>query len=103
MKVRSWVDKEVVANIIPFIEEAKFPGPILDRAKELNIYQHFLKPPYGKLISHKGMGAVVAEFARGDASVATALLVQWGLAMYTIESLGSEEQKAKYLPRMKAL
>lgn len=49
------------------------------------------------------MGAVLAQFARTDASLATAIVVQWGLAMYTIETLGSEEQKKKYLPRMKNL
>lgn len=93
----------MLPHITPFIEEAKFPEPLVKKARELNIYQHMLKPPYGKLMSHKGIGAIIAEFARADASFATALLVQWGLAMYTIEALGSEEQKAKYLPKMKAL
>ena len=47
------------------------------------------------------MGAIIAELTRGDAGVGTMVLVQWALAIYTIESLGSEEQKAKYLPKMK--
>jgi hypothetical protein len=49
-----------------------------------------LKEPYGKPLSSKGIGVIVAEFARADASFATALLVQWGLGMFTIEALGSE-------------
>lgn len=87
----------------PFIEEAKFPEPIINKMKELNIFEYFLKPPYGNQISMCGMGAIMAELSRGDASIATAVTVQWGLAMFTIETLGSEEQKAKYIPKMKAL
>jgi len=44
----------------------------------------------------------MAELARADASIATAVTVQWGLVMFTIEALGSEEQKAKYLPKLKS-
>jgi len=46
---------------------------------------------------------IIAELARGDAGVCTMVLVQYALAMYTIETLGSEEQKAYYLPKMKSL
>ena len=40
--------------------------------------------------------------ARGDPGVATMVLVQYGLLGYTIETLGSEEQKEKYLPKIKS-
>jgi acyl-CoA oxidase len=103
LKVRAWGEKEVLPHMTPFIEEAKFPESIMNKMKELNIFEHFLKPPYGKPISTSGMGMIMAELARADASVATAVTVTWGLAMFTIEALGSEEQKAKYLPKMKAL
>lgn len=33
--------------------------------------------------------------------MATAVLLQWALVMYTIEALGSEEQKRRYIPRLK--
>jgi len=48
------------------------------------------------------MECIMAELARADASIATAVTVQWGLVMFTIEALGSEEQKAKYLPKLKS-
>jgi alkylation response protein AidB-like acyl-CoA dehydrogenase len=54
-------------------------------------------------MSHTGIGAVLAEFARVDAGFGTAVLLQWALTLYTIETLGSEEQKAKYIPRLKSL
>lgn len=62
---------------------------------------YFLKPPYGKPLSTFGQGAIIAELARGDAGVCTMLIVQYGLVIYTIEALGSEEQKAAYLPKLK--
>jgi acyl-CoA oxidase len=103
LKVRSWAEREITPYKTEYVEEAKFPSPLLNKLKELNIFEHFLLPPYGKPISHKGMGVVFAEFARSDTSFATALLLQWALTLYTIESLGSEEQKAKYIPKLKSL
>ncbi len=45
-------------------------------------------------------GIVAAEVSRGDGSVNTFLGVQSGLAMGTINMLGSEEQKERWLPSM---
>jgi len=45
-------------------------------------------------------GVIAAELARGDAGVATMCTVQCGLMGHTIEALGSEEQKAKYIPKI---
>lgn len=104
MRVRAWLEKEVMASQMnQYIEEAKFPDAIIHKLKELNLFEHMLKPPYGKPLTNKGMGAILAEFARADASLATAVTVQWGLVMYTIETLGSEEQKKKYIPKLKNL
>jgi len=43
--------------------------------------------------STSGLGALIAELARGDAGVCTMVLVQWALLGSTIEMLGSNEQK----------
>ena len=75
----------------------------MPKLRALNPYEHFFKPPYGKPLSIAAQGALIAEFARGDAGVATMVLVQYGLLGYTVETLGSEEQKAKYLPKIKSL
>lgn len=48
------------------------------------------------------LGCIFAELSRGDTGVCTLVLVQWALTAYTIEALGSEEQKAKYLPKLKS-
>lgn len=69
--------------------------------KAVNLNDYFLKPPYGKPLSIAGQGLLIAEIARGDAGACTMVVVQYGLVMYTIETLGSEEQKAYYLPKLK--
>src|SRR6476659_11316481 len=46
---------------------------------------------------------VTLELARGDGSITTFMSVQSGLTMGTINLLGSEEQKQRWLPRMAAL
>ena len=50
-------------HITPYVEEAKYPLPLLEELKSLNIFEHFLNAPYGKAMSHTGIGAVLAEFA----------------------------------------
>lgn len=61
---------------------------------------HFFKKPYGYGTSCLLQGILSLEAARVDAGFATFLIVQCGLLGYTIETLGSEAQKAKYLPKI---
>ena len=84
MRVRQFVESEVIPNIDPYVEEAKFPEYLLPKLKELNIMDYFLKPPYGKGFSMTAIGCIFAELARGDAGVCSMVLVQWGLDAFTI-------------------
>lgn len=86
-----------------FVEKAQFPKSLLPEIRSLNIFEKWLKAPHGSPFSTGGIGASIAELARIDAGLATFLLVQWGLAMSTIELLGSEDQKRRFLPRMKSI
>ena len=51
-------------------------------------------------MSAVGAGLVMMELSRIDSSVATFFAVHLGLAMQSINLLGSEEQKCRYLPAM---
>ncbi|MCB0371263.1 MAG: acyl-CoA dehydrogenase family protein [Bdellovibrionales bacterium] len=86
--------------MIPYVETATFPQPIVDKLKPLGILKHFFKKPYGYGTSCLTQGVLIAEFARIDPGLATFLVVQAGLLGFTIETLGSEAQKAKYLPKI---
>jgi alkylation response protein AidB-like acyl-CoA dehydrogenase len=54
-------------------------------------------------LSRLAAGMVSVEISRGDGSVNTFLGVQSGLAMGTINLLGSEDQKQRWLPSMATL
>lgn len=83
------MEKEVIPFIGSYIEEAKFPDFLVPKVREAGFLKHCFKAPYGSPISTAGTGLMVAEWARGDASFATFLLVQAALLGYTVEALGS--------------
>ena len=66
----------------------------------MDICKHFFAKPYGDGSRATLKGVLIAELARGDAGLATIYIVQCCLMGKTIELLGSEEQKAKYLPKI---
>jgi acyl-CoA oxidase len=103
LRVRQFIEAEVIPTIDSHVEEAKFPEYLIPKLRTLNLFDYFLQPPYGRGFPMRAIGPIIAELSRGDAGVATMCIVQWGLVMFTIEALGSEEQKAKYLPKLKNL
>eukprot|EP00178_Gracilaria_changii_P008834 TRINITY_DN26412_c0_g1_i1.p1 TRINITY_DN26412_c0_g1~~TRINITY_DN26412_c0_g1_i1.p1 ORF type:complete len:146 (-),score=7.50 TRINITY_DN26412_c0_g1_i1:578-1015(-) len=86
--------------MIPHVENATFAHDVVNKLKPLGLLKHFFKEPYGVGTSCVKQGALVLELARIDASLATFFIVQAGLLGYTVEALGSEEQKKKYLPKI---
>lgn len=74
---------------------------MIPKLRALDPLKYFFRPPYGNGNSTASIGSMIAEVARGDAGVCTMIIVQWALLGFTIEELGSEEQKAKYLPRIR--
>mmetsp|Transcript_34954 Transcript_34954/g.31506 ORF Transcript_34954/g.31506 Transcript_34954/m.31506 type:complete len:162 (+) Transcript_34954:262-747(+) len=72
----------------------------MKKLSELEIVKAILKKPWGE---DKGIftNAIVGmELARCDAGVLTAVVAHLNLAMYTMELYASDEQKAKYYPKM---
>ena len=86
--------------MIPYVETATFPQAVIDKMKHLELMKYFFKKPYGVGTSCLTQGVLIAELTRIDPGLATVFLVQAGLLGFTIEALGSEEQKAKYLPKI---
>ena len=78
------MEKEIIPQIGPYIEQAKFPDFSVPKVRKAGFLKHCFKAPYGVPISTPGVGLMVAEWARGDASFATFLLVQSVLLGYTI-------------------
>jgi len=49
----------------------------------------------------KSIGSLMAELARVDGGLATFMQVSWSLLAVTVEMFASEEQKQKWLPRIR--
>ncbi|MFD6287328.1 acyl-CoA dehydrogenase family protein [Streptomyces sp. NPDC060205] len=58
---------------------------------------------HGPAVSHLLTGMMALEMSRVDASVATFFGVHTGLAMYSVHSGGSQEQRDRWLPGMASM
>ncbi|MCS6871457.1 MAG: acyl-CoA dehydrogenase family protein [Anaerolineae bacterium] len=98
--VRDFMAREVEPIINAYWERAEFPMELIPKLAALNLAGATIKGYGCRGLSQVAMGVMAMEFARGDASISTFFGVHSGLAMGSIDMLGSEEQKARWLPAM---
>ncbi len=100
-RVRSFVDREVIPKAAEYWDKAEFPFDLSPGLGELGVMGGSLGTEYGCAgWNDVAYGLAIAEIARGSGSLSTFLHVQSGLAMATIHTLGSEDQKQRWLPAM---
>ena len=102
-RVRSFGEREVLPIINEYWEKAEFPFELVPKLAELGVAGTTIEGHGCPGMSRLGAGVVARELARADGSVNTFFGVHSGLAMGTIDLLGSEEQKARWLPPMARL
>ena len=100
---RRFVDNEVLPVVADYWERAELAWPLIRRLPELGIVGEGIKGYGAADMSAMACGLVHMELHRGDGSLGTFLGVQSGLAMKSIDLLGSEEQKQRWLPAMARL
>ena len=98
LRARAFVDDEVLPVIGDHWERAEFPRDLAKRMGELGLVGDGIAFPGCPPMSPTASGLVNMEINRGDGSLGTFLGVQSGLAMKSIDLLGSPEQKARWLP-----
>jgi glutaryl-CoA dehydrogenase len=103
VRVREYCDTQVVPVATGFWERAEFPVELVPGYRELKVAGGTLTGHGCPGLSAVAEGLVAAELARGDGSIATFSAVQSGLVMAAIGMLGSEEQKARWLPGLAAV
>ena len=103
LRTRRFVDDEVLPAINEYWERAELPWPLLRRLVDLDLYGEDIQGHGCPGMSPLARGLVNMELHRGDGSLGTFLGVQSGLAMKSIDLLGSEEQKERWLPAMARL
>src|SRR3978361_1606765 len=97
-RTRAFVDHEVLPVINDFWERAEFPFELVRRMGELGLISDGIDYPGVPAMSPASAGLVAMELSRGDGSLATFAGVQAGLAMRSIDTFGSPEQKQRWLP-----
>jgi glutaryl-CoA dehydrogenase len=102
-QVRTWAERYVLPAINEYWERAEFPKEIALSLRDLPIMGGLLSGYGCSGLDWLEMGLVVYELARADGSMTTFYSVHSGLAMGSIGLLGSEEQKARWLPGMAKL
>jgi glutaryl-CoA dehydrogenase len=102
-RVREFVDTKVSPIINDYWEKADFPYELLPEIAKLGIVGTSIEgygcPGFTRLQT----GLVAMELSRGDGSINTLNAVQSGLVMGSINLLGDEEQKKRWLPRLATL
>jgi glutaryl-CoA dehydrogenase len=103
MRTRHFVDNDVLPVINGYWERAEFPFELVEKLAKLELVGDGIDgygcPPMSPIAA----GLVSMELSRGDASIGTFHGVHCGLAMRSIEMLGSPEQRDRWLPAMARL
>lgn len=102
-KVRAFVDEQVLPVIDGYWERAEFPYELLDGLAATGVVGAAISGYGCPGLSRQAQGIATQELSRGDGSMNTFLGVQANLSMGTINMLGSEEQKQRWLPQMAKL
>ncbi|GAA1858759.1 acyl-CoA dehydrogenase family protein [Myceligenerans crystallogenes] len=96
LKVRAFVQDEVLPVISDHWERYEVPMDLVKRLAELDLLRDGVDVPGLPKVSPLAEGLAAMEMSRGDGSVATICGVQGGLALQSIVMLGSDEQIEKY-------
>jgi glutaryl-CoA dehydrogenase len=99
-RVRTFADDEIIPVANDHWERAEFPRALLPGYAELRVAGGTIQGHGCPGMSPVAEGLVALELARGDGSFSTFNSVHSGLVMHAIDMLGSEEQKARWLPAM---
>jgi glutaryl-CoA dehydrogenase len=99
-RVRAHCDREIVPVINDFWERAQFPFELVPGLAALRVAGGAIQGHECPGMSALAEGLTHMELARADGSIETFFGVHSGLAMQSIDMLGSDEQRARWLPAM---
>lgn len=102
-RVRRFAREEVLPIIDSTWEQARFPDELLPALARLGIVGTVIQGHGCPGMSRLAAGMVAREMARADGSINTFFGVHSSLGMGSIDLLGDDEQKARWLPAMARL
>ena len=101
VRLRSFLESEVKPVVNDYWDRAEFPRQILPGLHDQQVFGNLWQETKAGDYSAVYGGWTALEMARVDASIATYVGVQNGLAMGSIGVAGSPEQRAEWLPKLK--
>ncbi len=99
-KIRKFVDEKCMSLIATHFDSGAFPMDLIPRMAEMGLFGIHVEGYGCTKVSHMIYGLVCQELGRCDSGLRAMFSVQNSLVMYPIDAFGSEEQKARWLPRM---
>src|SRR3984885_4471353 len=97
---RQFVDEEVLPVIRECFNQARFPKELIPEMGRLGFLGANIEGYGCAGMSNVEYGLVMQEIERGDSGLRSFISVQSALVMYPILTLGSEEQKQRWLPKL---
>jgi len=98
--VRAWVEDRVKPIIEECHREERTPLELVPEMGELNFFGSTLSDYGLPGLDNVSYGLIMQELERGDSGLRSFASVQSSLVMYPIHAFGSEEQKARWLPKL---
>ncbi|WP_439634101.1 acyl-CoA dehydrogenase [Glycocaulis sp.] len=100
---RGYAREALLPRVVEAFETGSFDRAIMREMGEMGFLGAMLPEAYGGAeASHVAYGLIAREIEAVDSGYRSAMSVQSSLAMYPIYAFGSDEQKAKFLPKMAA-
>jgi acyl-CoA oxidase len=97
LEIRSALETFVRPVIDNYVEKAEFPFELVSKLQELRLFGLDEEGFGCKRVCPLEKAMILYELARIDAGLSTFYVVQGGLALRSIELLGNNQQKSKYL------
>ena len=98
--VRSFVDREFMPLVRENYRAGTFPRQLAAMMGELGLFGANLSGYGLPGIDNLSYGLMMQELERGDSGLRSFVSVQGALVMYPIHRFGSEDQKARWLPKL---
>src|SRR5207245_11492234 len=80
--------------------EGSFPAQLVPEMARMGLLGSNLNGYGCAGLNNVAYGLIMQELERGDSGLRSFVSVQGALSMYPIHAFGSEEQKARWLPKM---
>jgi glutaryl-CoA dehydrogenase len=98
--IRRWVENEYLPKIGSYFDQAIFDVELIPQLAELGLLGVKIKGYDCPGMSNVVYGLACQELERGDSALRSFVSVQNSLVMYPIDTFGTDEQKARWLPAL---